>query len=539
MNYIDDFHKKHTLSGKFESPDSSEQPEIPKIIGPYKIEALLEKGGMSLLYLGKHPNTQDLTTIKVLSPRYMSRPDIVQRFLNEAEIIALTDHPNIVKLYGHGEWAGGLYIAMEFIQGTSLRHELLNTPISLKRALEIIIDVAYALCHLHTHGVIHRDLKPENILITEEGQVKVIDFGIAQLLTEKSSADPTSRKQSLIGTPIYMSPEQRENPESVSYPSDLYSLGIIAYELVLGKASHGQIHLSLMPKGLQKILNKTLQPLPKDRYQDVVDFITDLSSYLESTNLDKEKIAGDQTIEFLENFRAAQKVISSVLLPNWEGIKLGLASLKISEFAGIYYDFFSFPDNSYGIIMGESTKKGAEGLICTAMLKGMIQALRHLTTKPAELAMMLNNLIIQSQTNYTYHLSYLILNPTTNILTYLNCGYDNLWQLAHHQEVPLQTNLNNPALGADVHAEFQEISLPWETGDYLILHSFIKHPSEHIADHELPNSIIENALQEKPLSLPQKLVEFISLKIKIAFSRIFKNRSLLLIGILREKKDES
>ena len=261
---------------------------IPALIGPYKIESLLERGGMSILYLGTHPETKEPVTIKVLSPKYLSNPEVVKRFLNEAEIIAMADHPNIVKLYGYGEWAGGLYIAMEFIQGISLRQYLLQTPMSVKKALEIIVDIAYALCHLHTHGVIHRDLKPENILVTETGQIKVIDFGISQLLTEKSERGGGSKAR-LIGTPIYMSPEQKENPETVTYPSDIYSLGIIAYELVLGKLSHGQIHISLMPKGLQKILNKTLQYKPEDRYHDIVDFISDITSYLNSASMQKEK----------------------------------------------------------------------------------------------------------------------------------------------------------------------------------------------------------------------------------------------------------
>ena len=210
----------------------------------------------------------------------------------EAEIITLTDHPNIVKLFGHGEWEEGLYIAMEFIQGISLRQFILQTPISLKRALEIILDIAYALCHLHTHGVIHRDLKPKNILLSENNQIKVIDFGIAQLLTEQTQEQ--SQSQKLIGTPVYMSPEQRANPESVSYPSDIHSLGIISYELILGKLSHGQVHLSLMPKGIQKILFNCLQPNIIDRYQDIVDFISDVSSYLNSSALQKEQVVGHQ-----------------------------------------------------------------------------------------------------------------------------------------------------------------------------------------------------------------------------------------------------
>src|SRR5690606_36400224 len=108
----------------------------------------------------------------------------IKQFLKEAEIIALSNHPNIVKLYGQGEWEKGLYIAMEFIQGVSLTQFILQNSLSIKRSLEILLQVAYALLHLHSHGVIHRDLKPENILITENGGVKVIDFGIAQLEQE-------------------------------------------------------------------------------------------------------------------------------------------------------------------------------------------------------------------------------------------------------------------------------------------------------------------------------------------------------------------
>jgi len=254
MNPNDEFYRRTTVGEtELDKGTPLAPPPTPSYIGPYKIESLLEKGGMSLLYLGTHPDTGEPTTIKVLSPKFITREDVIQRFLHEAEIIAIANHPNIVKLSGYGEWEKGLYIAMEFIEGPSLRQYLLRHPISLKQAIEIIIDIAYALCHLHTHGVIHRDLKPENILVTEGGSIKVIDFGIAQLLERPKEEHPK-----VVGTPIYMSPEQKDNPASVTYSSDIYSLGIIAYELILGKLSHGRIHLSLMPKGIQKILSKVV-----------------------------------------------------------------------------------------------------------------------------------------------------------------------------------------------------------------------------------------------------------------------------------------
>ena len=170
---------------------------------------------MSYLYLGMHPTQEIPIAIKVLSPKYMTHPEMVQRFSKEAEIINQTNHPNIIKLYGHGKWENGLYIAMEFAQGISLKQLILQQNLTVRSALDTILQVAYALLHLHSHGVIHRDLKPENILITNHGQIKVIDFGIAQLHADKSN-DLLARKGQFIGTPTYMSPEQKRDPLNVS-----------------------------------------------------------------------------------------------------------------------------------------------------------------------------------------------------------------------------------------------------------------------------------------------------------------------------------
>lgn len=525
-----DFHKQNTLpEGFFDNIKPSPLPsEIPKMIGPYKIESLLEKGGMSQLYLAIHPDSQEPTTIKVLLPKFLSHPDVVQRFLNEAEIIAMTDHPNIVKLYGHGEWEGGLYIAMEFIQGISLRQALLQSPISLKKALEIIIDIAYALCHLHTHGVIHRDLKPENILITDAGEVKVIDFGIAQLLTEKNSKKATP-SQRLIGTPIYMSPEQRENPESVSYPSDIYSLGIIFYELVLGKLSHGHIHLALMPKGLQKILTKTLQPHPQDRYHDIVDFITDVSAYLNSTHLEKDKKAGDQISEISENLRHVQDILVPSSPPNWQGIEIGVHSLKGVNTYGIYYDFFTFNDGSYGIVIVESSARDALGMVYIAMIKGMIQALLKQTHKPADLAKALNLYLAGEKHDEIFSFSFLTLKPQENTIDFLSCGYSNLWKILASNKKVIRIENSNIALGIEPVAEFTEISVPWEIGDTLILGSFATDTTEEKMEIFFEKLIQENTAAESP----QKIIDAILRKAKLVLSKSSQQRTLSLIGLVR------
>lgn len=502
--------------------------ETPKTIGPYKIESLLEKGGMSFLYLATHPTTGDPVTIKVLSPKYTSHPEAVKHFLNEAEIIAMADHPNIVKLYGYGEWSGGLYIAMEFIQGISLRQFLLQTPTSLKRSLEVLLDIAYALCHLHTHGIIHRDLKPENILVTESGAIKVIDFGIAQLLTSKDRAELSSKR--LIGTPIYMSPEQREDPESVSYPSDIYSLGIIAYELVLGKLSHGQVHLSLMPKGLQKILNKTLQYKPEDRYHDIVDFISDLTAYLHSSTLQKEHKAGDQLSELYENLEQSQALLIPPHPPQWSEMEVGLAYHKGMGVAGIYCDFLELPEGALLVVMGESTAKGAMGIIYAAVMRGMIRALRHLTTPPAALATVLNDLINKDRLNQVFGLCYLILDPFHNQWHYVSCGYGSLWLTRNGQTAAEHMASTNPALGIEARTEFVAISQSWKLGDVLFLSN-----SNHKEESENADQQIQPLLIETGNYTPQKQVDAILRKLRIPPLSIPRENPILLISILRRE----
>ncbi|MEI8366631.1 MAG: protein kinase [Parachlamydiaceae bacterium] len=523
----DEFHKRRTQPGLYEElPGFGEPSNIPKMIGPYKIECLLETGGMSVLYLGVHPNTNEVTTIKVLLPKFLSHPEIVQRFLKEAEIIAMTDHPNIVKLYGHGEWEGGLYIAMEFIQGTSLRQTLLQRPISLKRALEIVIDIAYALCHLHTHGVIHRDLKPENVLITESGEVKVIDFGIAQLLTERGPESDLPA-QRIIGTPIYMSPEQKENPETVSYPSDIYSLGIITYELVLGKLCHGIVHISLMPKGLQKILSKALQPNPQQRYCDIVDFITDISTYLNSTNLEKEKKPGDQLSEISEDLCNIQEILIPSSSPEWPEIEVYSGCVRGVNIFGIYYDFFCFPDGTYGIVMSESLAKGAEGVIFAAMLRGMVQSLVKQKTKPVEFIEALNKLVTSDKKAGVFTLGYLLLKPKDKQIEYISCGKTSLWKILPTSS-PVKITSDNAALGADEGTLFTQVSTSWQVGDGLVFSSFIADSTE-----ENVKDFFDRALQENKGELvPKKFIDAVLRKAKLSLAKSLQERPLSLIALV-------
>ncbi|MBS0605031.1 MAG: protein kinase [Verrucomicrobia bacterium] len=466
------FYKQNTM------PDlitGEEEPELPSLIGPYKIESLFSKGGMSLLYLGLDLENKKPLVIKVLSPSYVTQPEAVERFLKEAKVIALTNHPNIVKLYGQGQWEKGLYIAMELIHGISLKQFIMQHSLSMRRALEIILQVSYALLHLHSHGVIHRDLKPENILITEEGEIKVIDFGIAQLHEEKENKADKSR---FLGTPNYMSPEQKEDPATVTFATDIYSLGVILYELILGKLSYGIINMTALPKGLKKIAAKTLAVSVKERYQNISEFIHDVSQYLNSGDLEKERPGSDQAKEINERLQRANLNLSPLALPTWPQMDLGLAKGRGKQQLGLYYDLFRLPNNTFLAILACTPFAAIESAISIAVLRGMIRM--HLNDfapsarglfKPIPFVEKLNRLICDDIMGDKFAMSFVLLDPLRDLATYVSCGFEDLLHIPQGQTKPRRLSSQNDLLGVSATTEFSETSDNWNAGDLLIFHS--------------------------------------------------------------------
>ena len=319
------------------------EKDAPQKIGPYPIEGLIQQGKTSLIYLASMPEKGTLLAIKVLAKTFLQEPEMVDRFFQEASIIALAHHPNIVKLYTYGLWQEGFYIAMEYIHGVTLQ-EWLKRPLTLKKALDILLQIAYAVCHLHTHGIIHRDLKPENILVTSNGQIKLIDFGIAHLLKDQAEQELSGARR-IIGTPIYMSPEQRADPESVSYPSDIYSLAIIAYELIAGPLKRSKILLSKVPAGLQKILSRALQTNLEERYADLFSFISDIVSYMQSQEFTSDQELFSKNGLFLDNFKQMeQKLLSkknTSQIVNGFQFHIAYNALSLATATGPYFDLFA------------------------------------------------------------------------------------------------------------------------------------------------------------------------------------------------------
>jgi len=501
--------------------------KMPKKIGPYKVETQLSKGGMGLLYLGLHPKTSALVVIKVLSPRYMTHPEMIAQFLREAKIIALTNHPNIIKLYGQGEWEDGLYIAMEFVRGISLKQFIIQQHLSIQSCLEIVLQISYALLHLHSNGVIHRDLKPENILITESGSVKVIDFGIAQLNREGTS--PLLIKEGeFLGTPSYVSPEQKRDPLSVTFTTDIYSLGVIAFELIIGKLSCGNIQLSLLSTGLQKIIKKALEPTIDKRYNDVVDLITDITTYLKSETLNKKMGFNGVIKEVWDSLEKSHQELLPETIPKWNALDIGIAYLDHDISLGSYYDFFRFADQSYLIVTAEYIQSNIQGLSYSGMLKGLIQALirEYLTTntltfQPLSFVTLLNEMLTFSEKKVHFIFQLLYLSPIKDQYSFISCGHGSLLHLpTEAKEIRFLSN-QNPPLGENPYHAFCETTENWNEEDLLVVYPFDVASSKK-KDEDHVEKMLKSIIDEQLSLSAQSQAKAILNKISQTFPKLIK-----------------
>jgi len=497
------FNKRATLPGISVGDVASLPPsDLPDWVGPYKIQGLISSGGMSQVFLGTEAKTHDPVAIKVLRPKYIAHPELKERLLREAEIIQLADHPNIVKIYGHGEWENGVYLTIEFIQGISLEQFIRHNTVSLKRALEITLQIAYALIHLHSHGVVHRDLKPSNVLLTASGGVKVIDFGIAQLRTGVESKEGNGVGQ-LIGTPVYMAPEQRDHPELASPASDIYSLAIIAYELILGRFCHGKVILSLMPRGLQQTFRKALARDPNERFDDVVTFVDAVSTYLQSDAIARDQEQRGYWRDLGQNLQRVQDTLLPDRPTRWDRMEIGLSLYRGPSVSGIYYDFFEGKEQERIVVLGEPSLKGAEGVVHCALLQGMVRTLVGQLDDPLEVISTLNQELCRLEIDDLFTLSYLILQPLSNQLHFLSCGYGLLWLLTSGGEHPQAISSENIALGIDPDHTFYKVSHRWAVGDTFLLSTYRTVSSEGEAE----SMLARRALLDYRNTTPQKRAE--------------------------------
>ncbi len=216
-----------------------ETVEVEADLLSYDVMELVGRGGMGAVYKARQRNLDRVVAIKVL-PRNAGTPEFADRFQREARALARLRHENIVMAYDFGLTERYSYCVMEFVAGPNLRELMRRGPLTPERALAIARDVCRAMEYAHSAGIVHRDIKPENVLLTESGDVKLADFGLAKLLERDELDFALTCTQHFMGTLHYMAPEQCERPHETDHRADIYSVGVLLYEMITGELPLGR-----------------------------------------------------------------------------------------------------------------------------------------------------------------------------------------------------------------------------------------------------------------------------------------------------------
>ena len=213
-------------------------PHFPQL----EILDYLGRGGMGVVYKARQKSLNRLVALKLLAPERVGDAQFAERFTREAQALAALNHPNIVTIYDFGQAGGFYYLLMEYVDGLNLRQLLGTRKFTPEEALAIVPPLCDALQFAHDQGIVHRDIKPENLLLDKAGRVKVADFGVARILSAANGGGatgttgmPQSLTQSTLGTPAYCAPEQKADPQRADSRADIYSLGVVFYELLTGE----------------------------------------------------------------------------------------------------------------------------------------------------------------------------------------------------------------------------------------------------------------------------------------------------------------
>jgi serine/threonine protein kinase len=256
----------------------------------FEIIEFIGAGGMGSVYKARQPQLDRIVALKILT---VAEKDsrFTERFQQEAKTLARLSHPNIVTVFDYGEANGLYFLLMEFVEGLNLRQIMSADRLAPEQALAIVPPICEALQYAHDQGIVHRDIKPDNILMDQSGRVKIADFGIARLLenvreeeeesaAEGVSAEPTLTNEMVLGTPNYMAPEQEASPGAVDHRADIYSLGVVFYEMLTGERPDS----TLTPPSqrvevdvrLDEVVLRALAKQPEMRFQSAHEFTRSL-----------------------------------------------------------------------------------------------------------------------------------------------------------------------------------------------------------------------------------------------------------------------
>ena len=299
------------------TPDNATQFTRGQVVaGRYSVQNLIGRGGMGCIYKVHDNVLGETVALKTLLPQFVKDKMVVERFFNEAKIARKLAHPNVVRVHDIGTADNSVYISMEYLKGQSLREMMETQPggiqIPLKKSLYIVDELCAALEYAHQY-TIHRDIKPENVMISTEGKVKLMDFGISKLMSNTRMTGASV----VMGTPFYMSPEQLKNSRDVDARADVFSVGVVMYEVITGNVPTGvpkppSSISSEVPPELDAIIEQCVDPDPRKRYQNATELRKAIQPIIEAVNAGKPVTAKPEPVKPASNI-PWRKVIGGTL----------------------------------------------------------------------------------------------------------------------------------------------------------------------------------------------------------------------------------
>ncbi len=272
-----------------------------------EILSLIGQGGMGAVYHARQLKLDRPIALKIIRPEAAMDPSFAERFAREARTLARLNHPGIVGIHDFGEFEQGYFFLMEYVAGANLRQVLREGKLEQSQALSIVRQICEALQYAHDQGVVHRDIKPENILVDQSGQIRIADFGLARLnLTEDGRAAENAENyftltgtHQVMGTPRYMAPEQIEASSGVDHRADIYSLGVVFYEMLTGEVPMGSFEAPSKKESvdnrLDNVVLKAMAREPERRYQQISSLANDVNAISDPGTVDTSRYAASRT----------------------------------------------------------------------------------------------------------------------------------------------------------------------------------------------------------------------------------------------------
>jgi predicted Ser/Thr protein kinase len=264
------------LRAGMSSPDDAD--ELQKLFPQLEIFELIGRGGMGSVFRARQRPLDREVALKLLPLELASQPGFAERFAREARALARLNHPHIVTIYDFGYTGGYYFLVMEYVSGLTLRQLMQQRGLKPEEAMALVPQICDALQFAHDEGVVHRDVKPENILLDSQGRVKIADFGLAKLTGRDDASVVLTGSHQVMGTPRYMAPEQIEGSHGVDHRADIYSLGIVFYEMLTGELPMGQFDppskVVKVDVRLDEVVLKSIAKAPDRRYQHAGDVKT-------------------------------------------------------------------------------------------------------------------------------------------------------------------------------------------------------------------------------------------------------------------------